>query len=250
MNIAVLFDGAGLARFGLEQAGHKTTGFELNPIKALLSNMLCKGECHQINAYDVNLNEFDAVWASPPCQHHSRLGKMNGPSNKVENYADKDALAWSLNIDSRVLWVENVIPDKGAESARWGLPFNAAQFTSRPLQNRPRLVGGKFLPPKVYRNYQYRYDGICPTVVATEWKGCKSGCKTDNCCKTRAARFYKRRLTLDECAYHQGFTIPHYWLDVPYGFTRVQWERTLYEAIGNGVPVYMARAFGEVYQGE
>lgn len=31
MRIAVLFDGAGLARLGLEQAGHDCTGYELDP---------------------------------------------------------------------------------------------------------------------------------------------------------------------------------------------------------------------------
>ncbi|WP_409175624.1 hypothetical protein [Brevibacillus fortis] len=30
--------------------------------------------------------------------------------------------------------------------------------------------------------------------------------------------------------------------------TRADWEKNLYEAIGNGVPVYMAMAFGEVYK--
>ena len=50
---------------------------------------------------------------------------------------------------------------------------------------------------------------------------------------------------MDEAAHHQGFEIPEEWRKVPGGFTRGGWERNLYEAIGNGVPVYMARAFGE-----
>ena len=33
MNIAVLFDGAGLARLGLEQAGHTCIGIELDPFR-------------------------------------------------------------------------------------------------------------------------------------------------------------------------------------------------------------------------
>ena len=247
MHIAVLFDGCGLARLGLEQAGHTTVGYELNPWKQYLSNLLCKGLCFQENVYDIDLSEFDAVWSSPPCQSHSKARFGQSASTNVESYADVDALAWSLELKNEVLWVENVIPEQGAESARWGLPFNAAQFTREPIQNRPRLVGGRYIPPKVHRSYQYRYDGICPTIMATEWKGCKSGCKRDDCCKSRAARYYKRRLTLEECAYHQGFRIPHYWYDVPVGFTKVQWDKVLYEAIGNGVPVYMAKGFGGAY---
>lgn len=245
MHIAVLFDGCGLARKGLQLAGHTTCGFELDPWKQYLSNLLCGGGCYQENAYNIDLREFGAVWASPPCQAHSKARFGGKETTRLDSYGDADALSWCLDIDAKILWVENVIPEGGAESARWGLPFNAAQFTEEPIQNRPRLVGGRYFPPKVYRDYQYRYDGICPTIMATEWKGCKSGCKRDDCCKSRAARFYKRRLTLDECAYHQGFQIPYSWLDVPYGFTRAQWDKVLYEAIGNGVPVYMAKAFGE-----
>jgi site-specific DNA-cytosine methylase len=32
MKIAVLFDGAGLARKGLEDSGHECTGFEIDPV--------------------------------------------------------------------------------------------------------------------------------------------------------------------------------------------------------------------------
>ena len=33
------------------------------------------------------------------------------------------------------------------------------------------------------------------------------------------------------------------------GLEQAEWKQNLYEAIGNGVPVYMAKAFGEVYCG-
>ncbi len=47
MNIAVLFDGAGLARLGLEQAGHTCTGIELDPLKHMLSKRqrVVAGDC-------------------------------------------------------------------------------------------------------------------------------------------------------------------------------------------------------------
>jgi site-specific DNA-cytosine methylase len=81
---------------------------------------------------------------------------------------------------------------------------------------------------------------VCPTITATEFKGCASD-------KRRASRFYGRKLTIEECAYHMGFDIPIEWYEPLPGFTRAAWQRELYRAIGNGVPVYMARAFGEAY---
>jgi len=55
-------------------------------------------------------------------------------------------------------------------------------------------------------------------------------------------------MTIKECAHHQGLQYPESWLYPPTGYTTGQWKINLYEAIGNGVPVYMARAFGEMYK--
>lgn len=51
-------------------------------------------------------------------------------------------------------------------------------------------------------------------------------------------------LTIEECAWHQGFEIPSGWYDIPEGMRPGEWRRELYTAIGNGVPVWMAEAFG------
>lgn len=64
LKIAVLFDGAGLARLGLEQAGHECTGFELNPVAHHLSKFVGSGNCVLADVRNVNLDEFDAVWVS------------------------------------------------------------------------------------------------------------------------------------------------------------------------------------------
>lgn len=65
LKIAVLFDGAGLSRLGLEQAGHECTGYELNPIAHELSKHVGSGNCVLADVKDVDLTEFDAIWASP-----------------------------------------------------------------------------------------------------------------------------------------------------------------------------------------
>ena len=55
MKIAVLFDGAGLARLGLEQAGHDCIGFELDPWKHYLSTWVGSGNCVLADARKVDL---------------------------------------------------------------------------------------------------------------------------------------------------------------------------------------------------
>jgi site-specific DNA-cytosine methylase len=233
MKIAVLFDGAGLARLGLEQAGHDCTGFELDPSKHMLSLSVGSGNCELKDVRDVKLKKFDAVWASPPCQQRSSA-RTQGPP--VSEFAE-NLLTWSLDIIKDVLWVENVVI-QGSKGNDWGTVWNAAQFLKVPIQNRNRIIGGNYPEPKVHHPYRKTFPDVCPCITATEYKGCAADDR-------RASRYYGQRLTIDECAYHQGFEIPKEWRKVPAGWTPGKWQRNIYEAIGNGVPVYMARAFGK-----
>lgn len=236
MKIACLFDGAGLARLGLEQAGHTCTGVELDPWKHYLSLAIGSGSCILADATKINLDKFDAVWASPPCQLRSSARTQGMP---ISNFST-DYLDWCLKLPHKILWVENVIPQ--GKLPTWGKPWNAAQFLETPIQNRNRMIGGRYNNPTTYRDYIKVYKGICPTITATEYKGCASDSR-------RASRFYGRRLSLQECAFHQGLEIPKKWFDIPLEWkgTPGEWRKNVYEAIGNGVPVYMAKAFGEVY---
>lgn len=234
MRIAVLFDGAGLARLGLEAAGHDCTGYELDPDKHALSQHVGSGNAVLVDVRDVDLSGFDAVWASPPCQWLSSARTQGDPTSAFA----ANLLDWSLSLPHSVLWVENVT-QAHHNANDWGRVYNAAQFERAPRQNRNRVIGGRYAPPETFRPWMMGYPGVCPTVTATEWKGCASDVR-------RASRHYGRRLTVDECAFHQGLTIPPAWRTVPAGYTVTAWQRNLYQAIGNGVPVYMARAFGEV----
>lgn len=235
MKIAVLFDGAGLARLGLEQAGHECTGFELNPDKHRLSLLVGSGNCILADATEVNLDSFDGVWASPPCSAHSGLHMVN-----VLYKYQHDYLEWCLSLKSKInpLWIENVYDRTNYNW--WGKLYNAGQFLKVPVQNRVRMIGGNYIKPKVYHSYIRKFQGTIPCITASEYKGGK----TD---RQRASGVLGRRLTIEECAYYQGFIVPKEWYIKPDNFTPAEWRNNLYEAIGNGVPVYMAKAFGDVY---
>lgn len=262
MKIVFLGDGAGLARLGFEQCGHACTGYDIDPAKVYLSQMVGSGNIHLADMRDVDLSPFEAAWVSPPCQQWSDQDHGN---RKTSRYDDADLLWWSLDIQKRwpnikVLWVENVMGSHGKHGNDWGTKFNAAQFLPVPIQKRRRIVGGDFKMPHVYRPFQWNYPklDVCPAVMASE---VKQGGQARNPDKERrkATRWYGRPLSLREMAYHQGFDIPHgllkSWFYIPPFenpdtgklYTDSQWKVVLSSAIGNGVPVYMARAFGEAY---
>lgn len=251
MKIAVLFDGGGLARYGLEKAGHDCTGYEIDPAKHYLSQMVGSGNSILADVRDVDLSGYEAVWASPPCQTRSRA---NGHNNADKKSLNDDLLDFSLSLPHEITWIENVIDKHGNND--FGKKWNAAQFWINPIVNRVRIIGGKHKEPNVFRIFRQHYPGVCPTPLAS------MGYKRYNCVPRKQdgmEYWYGRTPGLREVAYHMGFEIPHgllqsWYYTPPFSnpktgkpYTWPQWRNTLYEALGNGVPVYMSYAFGAVY---
>lgn len=256
MKALVLFDGAGLAARGLRAAGFTTVGVELDPVAHYLARLMLAHEGNEgssLRLKDVTdcslrwMRRFDVIWASPPCQIHSSArtqGAAKGP------YAT-DLLQWSLDLAAKlpkkVVWIENVTRQKRSAN-NWGHVWNAHQFGT--AQNRNRVIGGRYPQPVVERPYKRAFEGICPCITATEYKGCKTDTR-------RASRFYKRKLTPQECAFHMDLDadVVNTWLMHPMTakaferatglrLTEGRWRYAVYRAIGNGVPIKMARAFG------
>ena len=259
-SLLILFGGAGIATKGLVDSGcaDQVVSVEIDPIKSYLSEILNPTVKHIVaDVRDLKsdfIESFDMVWSSPPCQKRS---DANEHDKTQEKYNDlDDLLEWSLKLNNPILWVENVIETGGYNE--WGKKFNAAQFTPVPIQNRNRIIGGRYQKPLVYRSYQRTYKdwNVCPTILASEYKGGVAGDASIE--QRKAMRWYGRTLALSEMAYHQGFCIPDRllssWYQVPHfikpngkRYTWKQWRIVLSEAIGNGVPSYMAYMFGLAY---
>ena len=80
-----LFCGAGGAGEGLKNAGFDVIGIEIDPSKA-------RRNIHKVIVADayappVLLNDFDFIWASPPCQAYSKASYAAGTKELHDYYA-------------------------------------------------------------------------------------------------------------------------------------------------------------------
>ena len=69
-----LFCGGGGATIGLQQAGFKVVGIDIKLHKHYPATQIV-GDIHNL---PVDLMDFDFVWASPPCQYHSKATRAWG----------------------------------------------------------------------------------------------------------------------------------------------------------------------------
>ena len=276
MNILVLFAGAGLSTRGLLNVGHSCVDVEYDKDKSYLSSILNPEASHLIgdvrDLSDECIAQFDAVWASPPCQFWS--GRRNAEWDIKETTGD--LLLWTLDkyrnrLDkNQVWWIENVIPQATARrdavqylkpfqdlltfgnTWQYGRLWNAAQFLDNPVQKRRRIVAGNYAQPHVYRKFKYNYPklNIPPALLALFYKRKpQPEHRKNGYVDCGVATFFGEFVTLEMAAKMQGVNIPSGWYDTPEGFTKLQWEHVIAHGLGNGVPVYMAEAFGRVYSG-
>lgn len=240
MRIAIPFDKGGLTRLGLQQVGHECVSFNSWIPFHLLSQNIGSGKSilspPQFFEDWAKRNgaTFDAVWFSP--------------------YTEEE-LHWALSFVGKyeTVWVErHRFLDRRKNS--WGTPYNAAQFAPLILQNRIKYFGGSFPPPKTIRPFQERWHFV-PSVVPASffnregppvaYMGLPCPALTDReydntVTHRKASGFYKRKLTVDECAFHQGLELPDTWRKM----MKNGYKEAIYKAICTGNFLPMVRAFG------
>lgn len=98
-----LFCGAGGATKGLQRAGFCVLGVDNKPQKNY-----CGNKFHLGDALDADLNGFDFVWASPPCQRYSIAAAHM--RNKGKQYPDLIGTTRAKLVASGLLYVIENVP--------------------------------------------------------------------------------------------------------------------------------------------
>lgn len=126
-----LFCGAGGAGMGLHRAGFEVVGVDIAPQPNY------PFEFHQADALTFDLDGFDFIWASPPCQAYTNQGKGRGHPELIEPTRTR------LEGSGILFCIENVV---GA-----------------PLRNPARLCGSMFgLGVRRHRHFETRVPLLVP----------------------------------------------------------------------------------------
>ena len=124
-----LFSGAGGTTLGLNAAGHESVGIEWDGAACLTAwaagHDTIFGDVRAPGLYRKFLGDFDAVWASPPCQPWSSCGKHRGATD------ERDGWDWTYAV------VDEVEPDwLVAENVGGLLEAGAAAAVLQELERR------------------------------------------------------------------------------------------------------------------
>lgn len=97
-----LFCGAGGATKGLQRAGFHVTGIDIKPQPRYCGDAFIQADAL---APPVDLRDFDFIWASPPCQAHSKTRAIHG-----NDYPDLIPATRALLVATGVPWVIENVP--------------------------------------------------------------------------------------------------------------------------------------------
>lgn len=113
-----LFCGAGGATRGYQLAGFHVTGVDINPQPRYIGD-----EFHQADALTFPLDGYDAIHASPCCQHHANVTKWRG---SADDHADLlTPMLARLRAQATAPYVVENVPEA---LPRWDLILCGTQF--------------------------------------------------------------------------------------------------------------------------
>lgn len=130
-----LFSGAGGATAGYQQAGFYVVGVDLHPQPNYVGD-----EFHQADALTYPLDGFDAIHASPCCQHHANVTKWRGSADDHEDLLTP-MLARLRAQDTP--WVVENVPEA---LPAWDLILCGSQFGLNVKRHRGFLAPGLTFP--------------------------------------------------------------------------------------------------------
>ena len=126
-----LFCGAGGATRGYQLAGWHVTGVDIHP-----QPNYCGDEFHQADALTFPLDGFDAIHASPCCQHHANVTKWRGSA------ADHADLLTPMRAGLAAQPLPYVIENVPEALPAWDLILCGSQFGLSVRRHRGFLLGG------------------------------------------------------------------------------------------------------------
>lgn len=130
-----LFCGAGGASMGLSRAGFEVVGVDVEPQPNYPFSFV------QADALDVDLDGFDFLWASPPCQPFTAYKRR--PAHVAPR--------------------ENLIPRVRSLLSGAGVPFVIENVTGAPLVDPVRLCGSSFgLDVRRHRLFETSFPVLAP----------------------------------------------------------------------------------------
>ena len=141
-----LFSGQGGATRGLQMAGYHVTGVDIDPQPRYIGDAFIQGD-----ALTFDLDGYDLIWASPPCQAYSELTPMEARADHPDLI---DPIRTRLKAQTAPWIIENVAGARRKLHNPFmlcGSMFGLDVWRHRYFESVPRIFD--LLPPCAHRRY-------------------------------------------------------------------------------------------------
>lgn len=159
-----LFAGAGGSARGYQLAGFRVTGVDIRPQPRYAGD-----EFHQADALTFPLDGFDAIHASPPCQHYANVTGWRGDH---DDHPDLLPPTLARLAAVTVPWVVENVPEAPVrrDFLLCGSQFGLSVRRHRAFQTSPRLYS--LLPPCRHRGllpFEHKGERAYADAMGCHW---------------------------------------------------------------------------------